>query len=150
MPFPYYQQFPYPQMMQPEQYRSPQNMLQSQMPMTGTSQDERIWVQGEGAAQAYLVAPNSFVRLWDSSANVFYEKRADQTGRPFMDVYEYTRKGQEAPAVHVPASNEYEVQIRALERRIEALEKERQHEQSNDDDAGISEVQTELQRKSRK
>lgn len=137
MPFPYYNQFPYPQMIQPEQYRPQQNMLPTQMSVTN---DERIWVQGEGAAQAYLVAPNSFVRLWDSSANVFYEKRADQTGRPFMDVYEYKRKGGEAPAVNVPVNDMYEAQIRALEQRIEALEKERSYVQSNGNDAGVSEV----------
>lgn len=56
------------------------------------AQDERIWVQNETSAEAYLVAPNGFVRLWDSSRPVFYEKRADSTGRPLpMDVFEYSR-----------------------------------------------------------
>lgn len=57
-----------------------------------TSRDERLWVQGEDAARAYLMAPNSFVRLWDSTSPVFYEKSTDSTGRPYMDVYEYKKK----------------------------------------------------------
>ena len=36
------------------------------------SNDERIWVQGKNAAEAYLVAANGFVRLWDSNGQVFY------------------------------------------------------------------------------
>lgn len=55
-----------------------------------TPQDEKIWVQGEEAARAYLVAPNGFVRLWDSIDNVFYEKTADGTGRPMMRKYKYS------------------------------------------------------------
>lgn len=52
--------------------------------------DERIWVTNQQAAEAYLVAANSFVRLWDSSQPRFYEKSADCTGRPMaMKVYEY-------------------------------------------------------------
>lgn len=35
------------------------------------SNDERIWVQGKNAAEAYLVAANGFVRLWDSNGQVF-------------------------------------------------------------------------------
>lgn len=88
--------------------------------------DERIWVQGEGAAQAYLVAPNGFVRLWDSTAPVFYEKRADQTGKPYMDVYEYSKKGAQMPnqQQNAPnADNDVAHQIKALEKRIDALEK---------------------------
>lgn len=86
-------------------------------------QDERIWVQGEGAAQAYLVAPNSFVRLWDSSQSVFYEKRADAAGRPYMETFEYSRNGTQKPAVEAPQAIDYREQIKALESRIEALER---------------------------
>lgn len=52
--------------------------------------DERIWVTNQQAAESYLVAANSFVRLWDSSQPRFYEKSADCTGRPMaMKVFEY-------------------------------------------------------------
>lgn len=64
------------------------NMFPQQTPAPMV--DERIWVTSQQAAEAYLVAANSFVRLWDSSQPRFYEKSADCTGRPMtMKVYEY-------------------------------------------------------------
>lgn len=81
-----------------QMYSNPMQNSQPQQQMVGTpmsspTQDERIWVQSEAAAEAYLVAPNSFVRLWDSSKPLFYERRADMTGRPFpMEVYEYKKR----------------------------------------------------------
>lgn len=65
-----------------------------------SSPDERIWVTSQGAAEAYLVAANGFVRLWDSSTNRFYEKSADYSGRPYpMKIYEYKEvTGQPMPA----------------------------------------------------
>lgn len=86
------------------------------------SGDERIWVQGEGAAQAYLVAPNGFVRLWDSTCPVYYEKRADHTGKPYMEVYEYKRRSQEETP-QIQAHTDYGDRLEALEKRIALLEK---------------------------
>lgn len=64
------------------------NMFAPQAP--APTVDERIWVTSQQAAEAYLVASNSFVRLWDSSQPRFYEKSADCTGRPMpMKIYEY-------------------------------------------------------------
>lgn len=55
--------------------------------------DDRIFVANAAAAEAYLVAPNGFVRLWDSAAPRFYEKVADASGRQFpMTVYTNTRR----------------------------------------------------------
>ena len=68
----------------------PMNYQQNQQQSSQSSQDERIWVTSQSAAEAYLVASNGFVRLWDSSCNKFYEKSADYSGRPYpMKVYEY-------------------------------------------------------------
>ena len=66
-------------------------MYQPQMPVNQPQRntDERIWVQNETAATAYLIAPNGFVRLWDASRPVFYEKYADASGKPEMEIYEY-------------------------------------------------------------
>lgn len=56
----------------------------------GQTVDERIWVTNQQAAESYLVAANSFVRLWDSSQQRYYEKSADCTGRPLpMRIFEY-------------------------------------------------------------
>lgn len=98
-----------------QQYRT-QNIQQPQ-------QDERIYVQGRGSAEAYLVAPGAFVRLWDTNENVFYEKRADMNGRPYMETYEYHKRDQ-IPEQHI----DYEEKIKALEERIAALEGGINHE----------------------
>lgn len=102
------------QQYQPQQIQQPVQQL--------VNPDERIWVQGEEAAKAYLVAPNGFVRLWDSTKAVFYEKRTDQTGKPVMDIFEYSQKNA-APALQA-VSPDYEGIIKDLQGRIEKLERE--------------------------
>lgn len=92
------------------------------------TQDERIWVSNEQAAESYLLAPSGFVRLWDSSKPVFYEKRADATGRPLpMDVYEYSRV---MPQIATPnddtiklSFDDINAKIDAINERIDTLEK---------------------------
>lgn len=124
-------------------------LMQTQMP--GTS-DDRIFVQGELAAQAYLVAPNSFVRLWDSTSNTFYEKRADASGRPYMEAYEYKLKTQEKVTQTVPDQTDkidYMEKINALEKRIMVLEKKGSvtndaKPKSSKHDTTVSAVQTDI------
>lgn len=85
--------------------------------------DDRIWVQGEAAATSYLVAPNGFVRLWDSERPVFYEKRSDATGRPLpIECYTYTRTSG-TPHREEPVPSAFENSLKALEERVAALEK---------------------------
>lgn len=57
-----------------------------QQPMT---QNYFAWVQGEAAAQAFQVAPNSTVVLMDSEQPILYMKSADATGRPGQMVKQY-------------------------------------------------------------
>lgn len=110
----FYRNYQLPQMQLPQvpQYQQP-----------APAPDERIWVQNETAADAYLIAPGGFVRLWSATEPVFYEKRADATGRPLpMDIYEYTKR---SPGTVEPAKTEamdYKKEIEALQARIEALE----------------------------
>lgn len=122
---------------------SMQQNLQSAQP----TNDERIWVQGRNSADAYLVAPNGFVRLWDSLTNCFYEKRADATGRPYpIEVYEYKRIEAQRPPLTCESTNDYSEQIKSLEERIAQLEKGVKKEvkknvsKSNADDNRVSEV----------
>lgn len=83
--------------------------------------DERIWVQGEGAAASWPVTANGFVRLWDSTAPVYYEKRADAQGKPLpLEVYDYKRRGGE-PSVPASVPN-YEDRLNAIEARLAAVE----------------------------
>ena len=96
-------------------YTQPQQMQPSQQ------QNERIWVQGADAARAYLVAPNGFARLWDSTQPVFYEKSADNTGRPFIETYEY-KKREAVPQVEPVQANDLQAQIDGLRMKIENME----------------------------
>lgn len=84
--------------------------------------DERIWVQSEAQAEAYLVAPGSFVRLWHISEPVFYEKGCDAMGRPMpMSTYKYEKVAKDE--VLIPKGiTEWENKLNALEARLEALE----------------------------
>lgn len=117
-----------------------QQLRQQYAPAMQPNHDERIWVQGEDAARAYLVAANSFVRLWDSTKQVFYEKRADQTGRPYMEVFEYQRKPAENPAAkkNGDADSITRDEIEALKKRVEALEVKNE---SDADGSGVSKLQ---------
>lgn len=107
------------------------------------AQDERIWVQNETSAEAYLVAPNGFVRLWDSSRPVYYEKRADATGRPLpLECYSYAKIEPRKAVNSGDGTIDYQAEIDAIIKRIEALERGNNNEisKSNADDAGIPEV----------
>lgn len=107
-------------------------------------QDERIFVQNETSAEAYLVAPNGFVRLWDASRPVFYEKRADATGRPLpLECFEYERIQPQKASFNGAEGKDYQKEIDGILKRIEALEKERNYEHKSDaDDSRIPEIQS--------
>ena len=78
---------------QPMGYRQP---MPQQMPPA--VQEDTLYVPNEQAAEAYLMAPNSYVRLWDANQPVFYVKRTDAQGRPYpMEKYTY-QKATETPA----------------------------------------------------
>ena len=75
---------------QPVNMRQP--MMQQMPQQIMSQQEETLYVPNEQAAEAYLMAPNSFVRLWDANQPVFYEKRTDPQGRPFpMEKYTYSK-----------------------------------------------------------
>ena len=95
--------------------------------------DERIWVQSEAQAEAYLVAPGSFVRLWHISEPIFYEKGCDVAGRPTpMATYKYEKVAKEA--LNIPKGiTEWESKLNSLEARLEALEgKEAKEDERHD------------------
>lgn len=102
-------------------------------------QDERIWVPNAQAAEAYLMTPNSFVRLWDSNESVFYEKRTDASGRPSMEAYEYTRRAAPQATVAPSDAKTYEDRLDAIERRLIAIERGG-HNAESEHDADVSAV----------
>ena len=87
--FPQNYQMPayYPQAQQPQMQAQPQQNVSS-----------LIWVQGEGAAKSYLVAPGSTVALFDNESQTIYIKSADATGMPSIRTLDYTIRGNEVKA----------------------------------------------------
>lgn len=79
-------------------------MRQQQMPMMQTPQAPQNpiaqggvqWVSGEQEARGYLIAPNSAVALWDSTAPTVYLKQADASGKPTLKVYDLVERAETA------------------------------------------------------
>lgn len=80
---------PYPDRLMQLQNQYQQAVNIPQMPQAPVNQG-LLWVQGEGGAKSYLVAPNSTVLLMDSDAQRFYLKSADNAGMPSLRIFEYT------------------------------------------------------------
>lgn len=108
------------------------NQYQQQMQQTNPVQmpqptnNSIIWVQGEEAAKAYLVAPNTTVQLWDSENQTIYLKSADGSGMPTMRIIDYTeRNTAPKPPVQAPQAQTVEYVTRdefeALKAKFEAL-----------------------------
>lgn len=60
-----------------------------------TVNSQRIWVQGEGSAKAYIVANNTEQVLWDAEQPVIYIKTVDGTGKPSTITLDYTIRNPE-------------------------------------------------------
>ena len=95
---PYYQNPYYPQpmpdnlmqmrqqqMMQPAPPPVPQNLVAT----SGVQ-----WVSSEQEARGYLIAPNSAVALWDSTAPTVYLKQADASGKPTLKIYDLVERAE--------------------------------------------------------
>lgn len=104
---PYYQNPYYPQpmpdnLMQMRQQQMMQPQMPQPVPQNLAAQGGVQWVSGEQEARGYLIAPNSAVALWDSTAPTVYLKQADASGKPSLKIYdlvERTEAPQTAPAV---------------------------------------------------
>ena len=69
-------------------------MQQAQQTQQPTS---LIWVGGLTEAQAYPVAPNNAVALWDSASPAIYLKQCDASGRPTIKVYDIVERVGDKP-----------------------------------------------------
>lgn len=105
----------------------PPNYFQPAMPMGQSAQtqtapqDDRIWVASEAAADVYQMVPGGFVRLWDSNKPVFYEKRADMTGRP-MPLVAYEYKIRDSGPAPETVSAGFEQRLTAVEEKLKQME----------------------------
>ena len=99
---PYYQ----PNYYQPPMPDNLMQMRQQQMmpPMQQPVQQNPVaqggvqWVSGEQEARGYLIAPNSAVALWDSTAPTVYLKQADASGKPTLKIYDLVERTEAASA----------------------------------------------------
>lgn len=96
MAYPYsynpYQFYPmYQQQQQPIQQPQMQQPVQQAQPMYSSG---IIWVSGLVEAQAYPIAPNNAVALWEKSGKTIYLKQADATGKPTMTVYDLVERAE--------------------------------------------------------
>lgn len=104
------------------QYQPVQPPQQHQSPI--------IWVQGEEAAKAYMVAPGNSVLLMDSEGSTFYLKSSDAQGMPMpLRIFDYTERTEQRPAqAQMPQAEEFvtRAEFEALEARLEAMAAPRQ------------------------
>lgn len=140
MYYPYYpQSFPQQQTYQQPQITQPQiNQPQQQM----QSGDDRIYVQGEVGAKAYLVAPGNTVVLWDSESQSIYIKTVNPAGLPSMSKLNYTFDTPQK-AVTPEVKEELEGRIDGLEKAFKKLKKQLEEVATNvsKPDTDDSEVQ---------
>lgn len=108
---PYYQNPYYPQPMPDNlmQMRQ-QQMMQAApqpMPQNPVAQGGVQWVSGEQEARGYLIAPNSAVALWDSTAPTVYLKQADASGKPTLKIYDLVERTETAPTASQKSGVEF-------------------------------------------
>ena len=139
---PYYQNPYYPQpmpdnlmqmrqqqMMQPAPPSVPQNPV-----ATGGVQ----WVSSEQEARGYLIAPNSAVALWDSSAPTVYLKQSDASGKPTLKIYDLVERTETAsnapqkPGVEFVTREEFD-RLAALVGEIKGKKKRKVEEDEDDE-----------------
>lgn len=72
----------------------PQLSPYAQMPQqSATAPTSNLtWVVGRAGADAYVTAPNTTVLLMDSTADTFYLKETDATGRASVTTCDFTRR----------------------------------------------------------
>lgn len=139
---PYYQNPYYPQPMPDNlmQMRQ-QQMMQAApqpMPQNPVAQGGVQWVSGEQEARGYLIAPNSAVALWDSTAPTVYLKQADASGKPTLKIYDLVERTETAPTA--PQKSGVEFVTREEFDRLAALvgeikgKKKRKVEEDEDDE----------------
>ncbi len=93
------------------QYPQMQQMQQPQMVMP----DDRIFVQGEIGAKAYLVAPGNTVTLWDSERQSIYRKTVNAQGVPMIQKLNYSYDEE-------TESSAFDKRLKGIEDRLAALE----------------------------
>lgn len=139
---PYYQNPYYPQPMPDNlmQMRQQQMMQPAPppVPQNPVAAGGVQWVSSEQEARGYLIAPNSAVALWDSTAPTVYLKQSDASGKPTLKIYDLVERA-ETPRT-APQEKGVEFVTREEFDRLAALvgeikgKKKRKVEEDEDDD----------------
>nr|DAP01547.1 MAG TPA: hypothetical protein [Caudoviricetes sp.] len=139
---PYYQNPYYPQPMPDNlmQMRQQQMMQPAPppVPQNPVAAGGVQWVSSEQEARGYLIAPNSAVALWDSTAPTVYLKQSDASGKPTLKIYDLVERTETAP--NAPQKPGVEFVTREEFDRLAALvgelkgKKKRKVEEDEDDD----------------
>ena len=137
---PYYQNPYYPQPM-PDNLMQMRQMQQMQpapppVPQNPVATGGVQWVSSEQEARGYLIAPNSAVALWDSTAPTVYLKQSDASGKPTLKIYDLVERAETAsnapqkPGVEFVTREEFD-RLAALVGEIKGKKKRKEDE---DDD----------------
>ena len=136
---PYYGQPMPDNLMQMRQMQQPQMQAQMQPQMQNSIATGGVqWVSSEQEARGYLIAPNSAVALWDSTAPTVYLKQSDASGKPTLKIYDLVERA-ETPRT-APQEKGVEFVTREEFDRLAALvgeikgKKKRKVEEDEDDD----------------
>lgn len=139
---PYYQNPYYPQPMPDNlmQMRQQQMMQPAPppVPQNPVAAGGVQWVSSEQEARNYLIAPNSAVALWDSTAPTVYLKQSDASGKPTLKIYDLVERA-ETPRT-APKGESVEFVTREEFDRLAALvgelkgKKKRKVEEDEDDE----------------
>lgn len=94
-----------------------------QMPQPQQNTNGLIWVQGEGAAKSYLVAPGNTVALFDNESQTIYIKSADASGMPNMRILDYTFRDSAPQNKQIFAESDYATKddVESIRKELEAL-----------------------------
>lgn len=108
---PYFNPY-YPQPMQDTLAQLRQQQMQTLPPQMQPIQNPVAqggvqWVSGRQEAENWMIAPNTAIALWDSSAPVIYLKQSDASGKPTLKTYDLVERLASAPDAQKAPSPEY-------------------------------------------
>lgn len=120
---PYYAPYQYPYYVQNADYRQQNGQTAQTIPqqqqnalnMPVAPQNDMVWVLNENEADAYPVAPNRTVTLWDKSRQTIYLKSMSANGVPSKRILDFTERTQEAQKSPTAQNNVSDVKFVTLD-----------------------------------
>lgn len=136
---PYFNPY-YPQPMQDTLAQLRQQQMQTLPPQMQPIQNPVAqggvqWVSGRQEAENWMIAPNTAIALWDSSAPVIYLKQSDASGKPTLKTYDLverlasTPEAQKAPAAEYVTRKEFD----ALAALVSEMKGKKRKEEKSDE-----------------